>query len=262
MEFIDIIILGLVQGLTEFLPVSSSGHLVIARHLFNITDSAGTTVDAFLHIGTLGAVVVYYWATWRQLLQRKHDEGNQIETNLLSKLIIATIPGAVVGYVARRWMETFSPSLREIGIELLITATLLIVADQYSKRASYKSEPTHKDALWIGLAQVAALLPGISRSGITMAAGQSRGLSRSQAVRFSFLMSAPIIAGAGLVSLVDLIQAGSIPITELAVGTLVSFIAGLIGIYSTLHIIQRSSFTPFVIYLAVVATVLIGTSII
>ncbi|MEX0649596.1 MAG: undecaprenyl-diphosphate phosphatase [Candidatus Andersenbacteria bacterium] len=259
MEFIDIIILGLVQGLTEFLPVSSSGHLILTRNLFGISDISGNAIDAFLHLGTLCAVLVYYWKTWRELFAGALSSDGRQQKDMLGKLALATVPAAILGYFLQGWIEDFLRDPRYVAVALLVTASILFIADRYAKHVSEKKEPSYKDALLIGLAQVAALLPGISRSGVTMAAGRGRGLSRQEAARFSFLMSAPIIAGAGLTSVADLVSAATIPAPELIVGFIASFLAGLLAIFGIFKILEKSSFTPFIIYLVAASVLLFLT---
>ncbi|MEX1112566.1 MAG: undecaprenyl-diphosphate phosphatase [Candidatus Andersenbacteria bacterium] len=257
MEFIDIIILGLVQGLTEFLPVSSSGHLIIAREVFGISDMSGNAVDAFLHLGTLCAVLVYYWSTWRSLLRGMLSSDGKREKEMVGKLALATVPAAVMGYLLVDWVDSIFRNPLYVALALLVTAAALLLADRYGRDDNAKSEPSYKDALYIGLAQIMALLPGISRSGMTMAAGRGRGLSRPQAARFSFLMSAPIIAGAGLASTAGLFTTGQIPLLELGAGFLAAFLTGLLAIYSIFKILEKSSFVPFVMYLVAVSILLV-----
>ena len=237
MSLSEVIILGLVQGLTEFLPVSSSGHLVAVRVLINLSDIEGNAVDAFLHLGTLLAVLVYYRRGWggvgRSVI--KNDEEGKDKGELAAKLALATVPAAVVGYLFQDQVAGY-------------------FRDPSSVAASFL------DAVMIGLAQVIALLPGVSRSGMTIAAGRWRGLGRKQATNFSFLMSAPIIAGASLTSLASLLNAGALSWGQMALGLLVSFCAGLTAIFLLLKVVERISLRPFAIYLVVIAGLLLFVS--
>lgn len=257
MELIDIIILGLVQGATEFLPVSSSGHLVIAREVFGMSDANGNAIDAFLHLGTLCAVLCYYWETWRKMLVGAVVLGDRRQRALIGKLVVATAPAAFVGYL---FAERIVPLLRSSEVvagSLIVTAAALYIADRFASRAGEKKEPEYKDALYVGLAQVTALIPGISRSGVTMAAGRGVGMSRVAAAKFSFLMSAPIIAGAGLSSASNLFLITGLSTMVLVVGFITSFLSGLIAIFLVMRVVERISFTPFVLYLLSVAFLLI-----
>jgi len=254
----DVTILALVQGLTEFLPVSSSGHLVAVRVLFGISDDGGTAFDAFLHMGTLLAVFVFYWRTWWGMARGVffNDIEGRDKRQLLAKLAIATVPGAVAGYVLQGQSDAMLRSPQIVAVGLLLTAAALFFMDMLAKRAKTIARANFKDAFLIGLAQIVALVPGVSRSGMTIAAGRARGLSRKQAATFSFLLSAPIIAGAGLATVGSLVFAGTISPGQLAAGFLISFVAGLVAIYSVLKIVEKISFWPFAVYLVGLAAVL------
>ena len=241
------VVLALVQGFTEFLPVSSSGHLLMARLLLHVPESNGQTFDAFLHLGTLGAVLIYYWRTWLHLTRE-----------LAVKLVIATIPGALAGYFLQDSVERYMRGPHLLALSFLATALILWWFDRLPEPAQSKSKETlsRMDAFIIGFWQIIALVPAISRSGTTIAAGRARGLGRREATEWSFLMSAPIIAGASLASLLKLLQSGGFSGELLAVGTLVSFASGLASIYLLMRLIQRISFKPFVIYLIGLAIVI------
>lgn len=258
MTVIEAITLGVIQGLTEFLPVSSKGHLLAARYLFGIDDSGGLLFDAFLHLGTLSAVLVYYWPTWRGIARAvvRNDSAGQDKRELFAKLGIASLPAGLVGYVWQDQLSSYvrSPNLLVLGF--LFTALILAAFDFVARRHGTLSRAGYKDALLIGVAQVLALLPGVSRSAMTMAAGRGRGLSREQAAHFSFLMSAPIIAGAGLHSLSALLGSATLPPLPLLFGFLASGISGLMAIDVLLKIVKKTSYLPFVIYLVVAAMVI------
>ncbi len=251
MQFFDVIILGIIQGLTEFLPVSSKGHLLAARYLFGINDAGGLALDAFLHLGTLVAVLVYYWRVWRGMAHavfRNDDEGKD-KRELFAKLCIATIPAALTGYLLQERIITYLRNPHMLVAGFLITAVVMGFFDHLARRNVTVARASYKDALIIGVAQVAALLPGISRSGMTIAAGRARGLSRTQAAHFSFLLSAPIIAGTGLASLSTLLSLSDLSRTLLVTGFTASLLSGLLAIYVLLKLVTTFSLTPFVIYL-------------
>lgn len=251
MQLWEIIVLSLVQGMTEFLPVSSSGHLLAARYFLGISDVGGTTLDAFLHLGTLVAVLLYYWRVWWGITMAvfsTSDEGRD-KRELMAKLAVATVPAAVVGYLFQDLVETHFRSLYWLAGSLLFTAVVLWVFDRSVTQPHSINRADFRDAAYIGLMQVLALIPGVSRSGMTIAAGRWRGLSRKQAATFSFLLSAPIIAGAGLSSLTSLLAGTALPGRYLLVGFIVSFLSGWLAITLLLRFIERISFKPFSLYL-------------
>ncbi len=255
MTLFDVAVLGTIQGLTEFLPVSSKGHLLAARYLFGIDDTGGLAFDAFLHLGTLVAVIVYYWPVWVGMLRAvfKNDEEGKSKRKLFAKLCIATIPAALLGFLFEDILTGYLRNPHLLVGGFIFTALVLALFDHFARRQATIARAGYKDALLIGVAQVLALLPGVSRSGMTMAAGRARGLSREQAATFSFLMSAPIIAGTGLHSLSSLLQLTSLPPGYLLTGFITSCLCGLFAIDILLRIVKRASYTPFIIYLIIMA---------
>lgn len=205
------IFLGVVQGLTEFLPISSSGHLALLEHFFGLKE-AGLGFDIMLHMGTLLAILIYFredwWAMATSIWPGQKDGFAKINRRLLVYLAIATVPGGVFGYLLERKAETVfrEPSL--IATTLAAAGILLILAELFSSRYREFDDISLKDAVLIGLAQALAVIPGVSRSGITISLGLFLGLKRQAAAKFSFLLSAPIIFGAGLNHLVDLYKYG------------------------------------------------------
>lgn len=258
MELSSTVFLAVIQGLTEFLPVSSSGHLLAARILFGLSDNNGVALDAWLHLGTLGAVLWYFRSVWWGMargLIGSDPEGRE-RRELAGKLALATVPAAIVGYLFQAQVAQVFRTPRWLMISLVVTAMALVLAELTSRDGKRKSRASWRDAWYIGLAQVVALLPGVSRSGVTIAAGRWRGLSRRQATTFSFLMSAPIIAGAGLASIGPLWGATVFPISLLLIAVLVSFVSGLAAIYLLLRFIERISLLPFALYLVLLAAVI------
>lgn len=257
MTLTEVFILALVQGATEFLPVSSSGHLLVARWLLDIPDVEGGAFDAFLHLGTMFAVGAYYWRVWLGIVRRPQELGGV--------LVAATIPAALAGWLLADYVDRYLRGPNVLAVSFLFTAAVLWWFDSPTPRLRRTSRLlstetfgainnlTFRDALAIGLAQVLALVPAVSRSGITIAAGRARGLSRQSATTFSFLMSAPIIAGGSLHGLADILNNGAFSGPHLVLGTLVSFMSGLAAIYILMKLIERMSFVPFVIYLVLLS---------
>jgi undecaprenyl-diphosphatase len=265
------IILGIVQGVTEFIPISSSGHLIIVPWLLGWDDPAliSLSFDVALHLGTLVAVLGFFAADWvrliragaRSIVERK--VGADPDRRLAWFLVLGSIPGAVVGALAEsRIEELFHQPNRPIqpaamlvmaGLIALMGA-LLYLADHLARHLRGMGDLTLKDALLIGLAQAAAIFPGVSRSGATITAGLALGLKRETAARFSFLLSAPIIAGAGLKSMVDVAQewqAGAMTGSDLAlfaVGFLSAAISGYLCIKFLLRFLQQHSTDIFAFY--------------
>ncbi len=268
MTLLNVAILAIVQGLTEFLPVSSSGHLLLVRLLFNVSDVNGSIFDAFLHLGTLGAVLIYFRHIWwhiiRSLFKLKGETDDS--RGLLWNLVLATIPAALVGYFLENIVATTFRTPYTLAFSFGFTALILWFSDTSGglpdQEKSNYSKPrfekiSNSSALFIGLWQIVALIPGISRSGITIAAGRWQKLSRVQATTFSFLLSAPIIAGAGLHSLPAVISTPDYVASQLVIGFFLALISGLIAMHILLKLIERISFRPFAVYLTILAIVTI-----
>ncbi len=262
MSILQALILGLVQGLTEFLPVSSSAHLVLVPWWLG-WKSPGLAFDTVLHLGTLAAVVAYFWRDWWELLQallarlrghkdeaRLRPEAQPEGLRLLAALIVATIPAALLGYLLSDFFEAMFASPAAVAGFLLITGILLVLAETWKRGGLPLTNIRLSDALVIGITQAIAILPGISRSGSTIAAGLLRGLDRPAAARFSFLMSAPIIFGAGVSQLKDLVDTGfgAMGGTPLLVGVVTAAITGFLAIRYLLRYLQRHSLYIFAVY--------------
>lgn len=255
----EAITLGVIQGLTEFLPVSSSGHLVVMRTFFNIPDVGGNAFDAFLHLGTLLAVLVFYWPVWWGIVRGivKNDEEGKDKRELAAKLALATIPAAIIGYFFQHEAATIFRSRTSVAVGLLITASAFLIVDLFARQRTTIKRASFLDAIIIGTAQIMALIPGVSRSGITIASGIGRGLPRKQAVTFSFLLSAPIIAGAGLASLGTILSHQTFNLSIMLAGLIASFLAGFIGIYLLVKLVERMYFWPFIVYLVGLSLILL-----
>jgi len=271
MSFVQAIILGIIQGLTEFLPVSSSGHLILFPKLFGLLDQ-GMAFDVVLHLGTLVAVIVYFrsklWSIIKsylsfifpakmedqKLLTNPHFYKNQKENRKLGNLILLSIiPASIVGFFFGDWLENSFRSVKVVAFSLIFWGIVLWIADVYARKEKNKKtlkQISWKQSLFIGCAQVLALIPGTSRSGITMTAGLFSKFNKTSAAEFSFLMSVPIIALAGGKGLLDLIQSGSFSesFLILLVGFIFSALSGLFAVWGLIKIIKKYSFLPFVIY--------------
>jgi undecaprenyl-diphosphatase len=261
MTLIQAIILGLVQGLGEFLPISSSGHLVILPWFFNFSDP-GLSFDVALHLGTLIAIILYFWKDFWEIIRVTFFSKNP---NLKEKkynksffwlLLIATIPGAVFGLFMEKQAETIFRNPLLIAGTLTIAGLVLYLADKYTKHKRSLNDITKKDAILIGLSQAFAIIPGVSRAGATISSGLFLGLSRASAARFSFLLSAPIIFGATVIKVPHLVKSGitSFEITAIIVATL----SGYFAIAWLLKFVEKVSYKIFFWYrLALALTIVI-----
>ncbi len=242
------VVLGLVQGLGEFLPISSSAHLVLVPGYMHWPDP-GLAFDVALHLGTLLAVVLYFWRDLVQLalsLLQPKNPALAKERRLVGLLGLATVPGAVIGFLLEHQAETLFRSPRLIAIALIVLGLFLWLADRYAAGDRTVDEITPGLALLIGLAQGLALIPGVSRSGITITVALFLGFRRTDAARFSFLMSIPIIAGAGVLKFKEILL--SPDKAALAAGFVAAAVSGFAAIWFLLRYVQRNRYTPFVIY--------------
>jgi undecaprenyl-diphosphatase len=249
-------ILGLVQGLGEFLPISSSAHLVLIPWLFKWNDP-GLTFDIALHIGTLIAVAIYFWKDWLKLITKGLTDVRSTEGKLFWYLVAATIPGAVVGFLLEKKAETIFREPILIATMLILLGVLLYWADRRGVKHIEMNRITFRTSLFIGLSQALAIIPGVSRSGITMTMGLLMGLTREGAARFSFLLAAPIIFGAALLKLPFLISNPSIITINFIIGILVSFVIGIFSIGFLLRYVQTNNFLPFAWYRFILGSLVI-----
>ncbi|GAB6274139.1 MAG: undecaprenyl-diphosphatase UppP [Peptococcaceae bacterium] len=245
MSFWQAVVLGIVQGIGEFLPISSSAHLVIIPWLMKWA-YAGLTFDVALHVGTLIGVVSYFWRDWLVLLRNGFSRRPGKERNLFWYLVLATIPGAVIGYVFEEQAKTVFREPLLIGIMLIVMGIVLYAADRLSLARKGLNQLTLADALGIGISQALAIIPGVSRAGITMTCGRLLSLKRETAARFSFLLSTPIIFSAGILQLKQLQMADlNIPFIT---GVVVSALVGYLAIKFLLIYLTRHGFGLFVWY--------------
>lgn len=244
MTIFQAVILGIVQGLGEFLPISSSAHLVLIPWLLGWS-YRGLTFDVALHMGTLLAVVLYFWRDWLSILKGALRRKPSHEKRLFGYLVIATIPGALIGYILEDKAATVFRSPLLIGVMLILLGIILYWADTKRQLRTLETM-TLMDALLIGLSQALAIIPGVSRAGSTMTMARLLSMTREDAARFSFLMSMPIILGAGLLSLRDL-HPSDINFS-FVVGVVTAFIVGLLSISFLLRYLKTSDFKVFVSY--------------
>ncbi|MHB1652732.1 MAG: undecaprenyl-diphosphatase UppP [Desulfitobacteriaceae bacterium] len=253
MTLFQALVLGVVQGLGEFLPISSSAHLILIPWLFGWKDP-GLTFDVALHMGTLLAVVFYFWRDWLSLFRAAFSRRASEEKHLFWYLVIATIPAGLFGLALESKAETLFRAPILIGLLLILMGIVLYLADR-RPQARELDTMNLGDAAWIGLLQALAIIPGVSRSGSTMAAARWLNLSREAAARFSFLMSTPIILGAGVLKLRHL-TLGSINLPFLT-GVISSFVVGILSISLLLRYLRRGNFGIFVVYRFILGIVVI-----
>jgi len=254
MSLLEAILIGIIQGATEFLPISSDGHLVLVPAILGL-QQPDLVLIGLVHAGTLLAIVAYFWRDIVTILRavlgglarrRPFDDAN---ARLGYFMVLGSIPAAIAGLLAMNFFEEQfgSPTVAALG--LLVTAAFLIVGERLRRGTKPLDRLTWVDTLIIGSFQVLALLPGVSRSGTTIAAGLGRGLDRPTAARFSFLVGLPAIAGAGLLSIIDIFSAqGSLPATHYLVAFLTAAVVGYLCITFLLNWVKGHTLYPFAVY--------------
>lgn len=254
MELVDAIILGLVQGVTEFLPISSTGHLVLVREWLSMTDVNALAFDAVLHFATTAAVMLYFRKDLWVLLQVALRKLSRLPVNtrdltMLYALVVATIPAVIIGLFFESIVSEYLRTAIVVAVVLFAASIFFMYAEwKYYLRPVHESI-TLKKALGIGLFQALALLPGMSRSGATLAGGMLLGLNRYEAARFSFLLAIPITLGVGAKMLVELLKEdGVVDWYVISIGAAVAFFTALIVIHFFLVFIRKYTLWPFVWY--------------
>ena len=270
MDWIQVVLLSLIQGLTEFLPISSSAHLVLPAQLTDWPDQ-GLAFDVAVHFGTLLAVITYFRRDllqmlaaftrapamlsnlgWRPTLQQTADHDEYLD--LVIKLVLATLPVVIVGFATKDIIEENLRTLSVIATTTILFAVVLWIAD---RRPGSRGSASWSGTVWIGLAQTLALVPGTSRSGITIAVALLVGLNRVAAARFSFLLAIPTIAGAQLLLTIDLMsEDNSVDLAPIAVGGLIAFASAYLSIHFFIRLLDRFGMMPYVIYRLVLGSVL------
>jgi undecaprenyl-diphosphatase len=259
MNLFQALILGLVQGVTEFIPISSSGHLVLVPWLLG-WEEAPLAFDTMVHWGTLVAVLGVFWQDLWGLfvaglngliaIASKNRPYDSDQARLAWVIVLGSLPAALAGFVLQDFFEELFGKPAAAAALLIVTAGMLVFSERLSRQERSMSEISWLDALFIGLAQALAIMPGISRSGATIAAGLARGVQRETAARFSFLLSTPVILGAGLFKLFDLVAAGGLSnlAGALVVGFVVAAVSGYICIRWLLNYLARRPLYVFATY--------------
>ena len=248
------IVLGAVQGLTEFLPVSSSAHLILVPWLLRWEDP-GLAFDVVLHLGTLLALLVYYWREWLDMGVSLAD-GRPLPRRLLFLLIVASVPGAIIGVLLEKQAETIFRSPVLIACTLAVMGIALWAADWIGSKKRHIEDISLVDALLIGLSQALAIIPGVSRSGATITTARILGLDRADAANFSFLMATPIIAGAGMLEVRKLVNSGMT--AQLGWGFVASAVFGIAAIAGLLSFVRTRTYRPFAIYRIVLGVAVVA----
>ncbi|MDM5197770.1 undecaprenyl-diphosphate phosphatase [Fictibacillus enclensis] len=253
MDWIEAVVLGIIQGLTEFLPISSTGHLLLGRHFFRL-DEAGLFLDSMLHIGTLIAVMTIYWKEIKELIRQPFSR--------LSLLLVAgTVPTVIIGLSFKDYFEEISRTGITVGWEFLATGCILWLADSMKSRGYKELEDiTLMDAVLIGSFQGAAILPAVSRSGLTIAAALFRKIDRGTAAYFSFLLSIPAIAGGCLLQIKDVLggQAEKLSFFPLFLGTVMSAVFGYLAVKWMIALVKKGSLKGFAVYVWLLGFAIIG----
>jgi len=255
MNITNTVILGIVQGLTEFLPVSSSGHLVIIQNFFHNFQQPGISFDIFLHLATLLAVIVYFYRDILDILTFKNIKW-------IFLVIIGTIPAGIVGVLFKDRIETMFSNVTFVCFMLIITGILLFISDRCTNLTKSKGDITFFDALIIGVFQAFAITPGISRSGSTIAAALFRGINRDSATKFSFILSIPAILGAFVLSLKDFTRVSHADYIPYLAGFFAAFIVGLLSLKMLTMIIKTQNLKYFSFYCWIIAGIILSKSLV
>lgn len=259
MDIFSAIILGVVQGATEFIPVSSSGHLILAHTVLGVVDENALAFDAVLQLATVFAVIVYFFDELYALIQAHIRLLGRLPVNpkdivMLKALGMGTIPAVILGLFLESYMETlFRHPLLVAGV-LLIGSIFFMFAEYQYENCFHHNDMSARTGFKIGLYQCLALIPGFSRSGATIAGGMLLGLSRSDAARFAFLLSIPLILGSGLKKLLELITSDvAVAWTPVLMGSLSAFLVGMLAIHFMISFIKKYSLWPFIWYRIILA---------
>lgn len=263
MNTLEAVLLGLVQGLTEFLPISSSGHLRFVPAFLGL-DDPGAAFTAVTQLGTVAAVLLYFrrdlWETTRGftsgLLHRERRD--TVGWRMGCMLVIGTIPISVIGLALRDVIETSFRDLVLVGVMLVAFSAVMLVAERRGRQSRRVEDATMRDAALVGVAQALALVPGVSRSGATISAGLLLGFDRAGAARFSFLLSVPAVVLSGLVQLSDIGEGGGVGVMPTVVATIVAFVSGYASIALLLRYLVRHTITVFVGYRVIVGALVVA----
>lgn len=255
MTYLLAIIAGAIQGLTEFLPISSTGHLIIFENIFKISQKDfGLAFDASLHLGTLLAIVLFFFKDYLKMINFKNK--------LFYKLAIGTVPAVFFGLLFESKIESDVRQLWVVGLGLILFSAVILLAEKMTKQTKKESDLKIKSAFFIGLAQALALIPGVSRSGSTISAGLFLNMTRKEAAKFAFMLSGPVIAGAGAKKFLEVIVNNNLArqdINFFIVGIISSCIFGYLTIKYFLKYLATKSLYPFVVYRIILGIILIST---
>ena len=256
MSLLEAILIGIIQGATEFLPISSDGHLVLIPSILGL-QQPDLVLIGLVHAGTLLAILSYFWrdivAIIRAVLAglARRDPFGTADARLGYLMVLGSVPAAIVGLLAMDFFERQFSSPVVAAVGLLVTAAFLVVGERLNRGTKTLDRLSWVDTLIIGSFQVLALLPGVSRSGTTIAAGLGRGLDRPTAARFSFLVGLPAIAGAGLLAILDIFDAqGSLPLSHYAAAFVTAAVVGYLCIAFLLNWVKRHTLYAFAVYCA------------
>jgi undecaprenyl-diphosphatase len=254
LNIIQAIVYGIVQGIGEFLPISSTAHLTLVPWFFGWKDP-GVAFDVALHLGTAFAVFLFFWKDWLLLIQAGIKEPKSTNGKIFWLIVLATIPGALFGVILDKYMESFrDPAL--IAVMLILMGVILYIADKTGKREVKIEDIGFKESLLVGLSQVFAVIPGVSRSGITMTTGRLLGMERESIAKFTFLLSAPIILGDALYH-VTKIGTVAIDKTSFVVAVLTAAVVGTLSIKFLLNYLKTKGFGIFTVYRFVLGAIVL-----
>ncbi len=258
MSLLEAIIYGILQGLGEFLPISSTAHITLVPWFFGWKDP-GLAFDIALHLGTLAAVIIFFWKDWINLIRAGLTDVKSPEGKLFWYIVLACVPGGVLGLIFEEHVETTFRNPLLIGIMLAVMGIVIYVADRFSRSEVELMDIGPKRSFLIGVSQALAMIPGVSRSGITMAAGRAMKIKREDAARFTFLLSTPFIFLSGVYKAKDLI---SVPVDAFPfmVAILTSAVVGLFSIKFLLEYLRRKGFGIFAVYRLVLGAIVIATA--
>ena len=257
MTILQAIILGIVQGAGEFLPVSSSGHLIALPQLLGWVDP-GLEFDIALHWGTLAAVLIFFWRDWVALLKSGLSGAKNPEGRMFWFLMAATLPGAFIGYLLEHQVENQFRNIGLVGITLIVMGVVLYLADRFGTKNVSFEQINFRQSLAIGFSQALAIIPGVSRSGATISCARILGIDRVSAARFSFLLSTPIILGSAALPLRKIAHQGfHFPAGYFLAGMFTAAVVGLLSIRFLLRYLQKSDFRIFVWYRFLFGTFLV-----
>lgn len=260
MNYLDSLVLGLVQGLTEFLPISSSGHLVLGEYLLGLKVAELKSFDVLVHVGSLAAILVYFWHDVREMLMafwhllKREISWEDPYARLILCIIIGTIPAVIIGLFGGGFIDTVFRNPKYVGGAMFIVGLVFIIGETvYKKRDVRIKDVNLLQGLIIGVAQAVALIPGVSRSGSTIVSGLFLGVERSYAARFSFLLGIPAIAGAAVLTFSGSVDSNVVlGIGPALMGLISSFFAGLAAISFLMKFLKRHTLTIFAVYLVVI----------